>query len=485
MNIELGATLIKNEIVPLLKVFYPFEIFETGQDEQPTYRLHINETDIQVAYFNGVETNQVIKRIANIEGINLLEGKARKRRLKQALKVILYDLCSKVTGIRPEWGILTGIRPTKLAFNLFRDLKDLALVKKTLVSFYRLSEAKANLLIQVIQQEGPYMSTQGSFTSVYIGIPFCPSRCSYCTFTSYLPEKWMSAYESYVDVLIDEITPFKEAFKTCQSVYIGGGTPTALMPQDLERLLNVVRRYLGDRTIEFTVEAGRPDAISYGKLAIMKKYGVNRISINPQTMEDQTLRTVGRKHNAMDVKTCFYMARDLGFDSINMDMIIGLPGETSKEVSRTLEALTAMGPENITVHTLAFKRGSTLTKAAEDGLLSMAKDIETSLALAATSMSGNGYVPYYLYRQKNMIGNYENIGYTKPNAAGIYNMAIMEETDHILAFGAGAISKKVSCDGIERLDQPKDVVTYLNKIETIIEKKKDFFSDVYMTPTGQ
>lgn len=477
MYIYLNELSYKDGLLTLLKAFYPFEVFELTTYKQSTFGFVISTDQISVAYF--YEKNLTLEKCVSkneLMAIAALEGKAKASRIRVQLRGLTYDLLAQVTGIQLPWGILMGIRPTKLALKLYKTSGDYDSVKETLCKIYRLAPAKADLLIEVIQTEQPFLINNEESHSIYIGIPFCPSKCSYCTFPSYRSDQWPEAYASYTEVLIQELEAGKDWFKRCTSVYIGGGTPTSLAEPDFEALIKKVRGYLGQRQVEWTVEAGRPDSITKAKLEAMANFGVTRISINPQTMQGHTLERIGRNHQPEDIVNCFKMARDMGFDHINMDLILGLPGEKLVDIKRTFEALWRLDPESITVHTLAFKRGSKLSEAKEKYLSQGAEELQKCLEFVEKTMKVHGYIPYYLYRQKQMIGQFENIGYCKIGCENIYNIRIIEEVESIVAFGAGAISKRVTSNKIQRLEQPKDVRTYLKKIEIILQKKKDFFA---------
>lgn len=474
MNLYSNDATYNISLMNLLKVFYPLEDINITDYEQSTFRVTVGDHEAKVAYFSeGREDHRAFD--PSIHGdLKGLDEEAYNKALKTHLRGMLFDLCTELTGVKAHWGILTGIRPTKLALKLYRAKGNYSEAKEELMSLYRVSEDKADLLIDVIKTEEPYLRVDPARHSVYIGIPFCPSKCSYCTFTSFQADCWPEAFKQYVDVLIRELEAGKHWLENCYSIYLGGGTPTSLTEGDFAKLLKTIRALIGHRQIEFTVEAGRPDSITREKLLTMKKYGVNRISINPQTMQNGTLERIGRKHDAKAIVDCYNEAREVGFGHINMDLILGLPGEDEKDVGATLAQVIDLHPQSITVHTLAFKRGSKLSESRVEYAQGAA--IDRALRLVQETMTREGYHPYYLYRQKNMVGNYENVGYCQPGYESVYNIIIMEECTSIIAFGAGAISKRVDDNGIKRLDQPKDVQTYINNLIKIIEKKEKFFN---------
>lgn len=476
MIISVNDKLYEVETIAYLKVFYPLEEIVVGVDEQPLFKIDVSVSTIKVAYFDG--NKKPCQRVLSEEKAEIflgLEGKAKTSKGKLYLKQMIYELCSDLTGNIPPWGVLIGIRPTKLAFKLLRELKDTSLVEGQLMDTYKVSKQKTQLLMTVVGNEMPYLNYEAPLHSIYIGIPFCPSRCTYCSFTSYSKDRFKEAFESYTALLIKELQSFKAQFKNVRSIYIGGGTPTSLEEHDFDTLLKEVRGLLGNQDIEFTVEAGRVDSITVTKLESMKRYGVNRISINPQTCHDKTLARIGRSHTFAEVEDAYRTARSMGFDHINMDVILGLPEETIEDVKKTLKVITTMKPESITVHTLALKRGTILTQERKKYLDEMSQEISGMLAATSEILSENSYHGYYLYRQKNMVGNFENVGYCLDGRESIYNIHTMEEVESIYAFGAGAISKRVRGKKIKRMDQPKDVNVYREHLDDLIDKKHVFF----------
>ncbi len=403
---------------------------------------------------------------------------------KNSMKRILYDAMSRNTGKTLPWGTLTGIRPTKMAMeHINAGMKDddiLAFMKQA----YYISDEKGILSINIAELEKKILaqiSPENGY-SMYIDIPFCPTTCMYCSFTSNPIGKFAGMVPAYLDALEKEICATFELMseKKPDTLYIGGGTPTTLEPDQLERLFDILASKTDLSELkEFTVEAGRADSITREKLAVMKKYGVSRISVNPQTMKDETLRLIGRHHTVGQVYDAFRMARDCGFDNINMDIILGLPGEDDADVSNTVNEIKKLGPESLTVHSLAVKRASKLNRWIEENGISAMHNTDETMRIAERGALDCGMLPYYLYRQKNMSGNFENTGYAKPGRYGIYNILIMEEVQSIAALGAGSITKRVYPDGrrIERCDNVKDVALYIEKIDEMIEKKRKFFTD--------
>ena len=399
-----------------------------------------------------------------------------KDKAKAAFKHFLYETLCAETKMTLPWGNLTGIRPTKLAMELIERGASGEDVVLFLQKEHYVSPEKAALCLDIAMREKSILEQLDGENgySLYIGIPFCPTTCLYCSFTSYPVSVWEKRMDEYLDCLCREIDYVREAFvgKAPETLYIGGGTPTSLSPERLERLLHKLEETFPIKGLkEFTVEAGRADSITREKLQVIKRHHVTRISVNPQTMKEETLRIIGRRHTAAQVREAFIMAREEGFDNINMDLILGLPGENAEDVARTIGAVKKLAPDSLTVHSLALKRASRLNQWIEEN------GIET-MAIAAAGAKEMGMEPYYLYRQKNMSGNFENTGYAKPGKNGIYNILIMEEKQTILALGAGSISKRVYPDGrIERCENVKDVALYIEKIDEMIERKRRLLTD--------
>ena len=477
MNIRLDHVQYKTEVLSYLKVFYPLEKIEVNQNHQPLYEITIGSSYIEVVYC-GQDYCGDVRRYYDLDSEKGCENSDIIYTPKKTviLKAILYDLCSKVTGIVPAWGVLTGIRPSKLAYKLY-DIHGQKDAADILEKYYRVNPDKVKLLMKVVKVQKQLLGDSFLKHSVYIGIPFCPTRCSYCSFTSHEIKTQGRAYTEYVDMLIREMDAREEAFKDLRSIYIGGGTPTSLTEDDFDKLLCKTRALMGNQNIEFTVEAGRADTITEKKLLSMRRYGVNRISINPQTMQDETLTKIGRGHNVQTFIDCVDMARRLGFDHINMDIILGLPGEKILDVEDTIRKIMKLEPESLTIHTMALKRGARLIEDEKTYRKLMNNQIDGMLQISQGIMNEAGYGAYYLYRQKNMIGNYENIGYCKEGYGCIYNIHTMEEKESIVAFGAGAISKMVYGDRLIRKDHPKDVKTYLDNIDEIIAANKIFWEE--------
>ena len=397
---------------------------------------------------------------------------------KSALKRGVYHLLSDYTGTELPWGTLTGIRPTKIAMALLEEGATDEEIAHHMKRVYLTGDEKTKLSIEIAKREREILKDidYENGYSLYIGIPFCPTTCLYCSFTSYPMGKWAGRMDEYLDALFKEIDYTAEAFKDkkLNTVYIGGGTPTSLSAHQLDRLLTKVEEIFDFRWCqEFTVEAGRPDSITEDKLVAIRHHKVSRISINPQTMKQETLRLIGRRHTVEQIKEVYGLARKLGFDNINMDLILGLPGENIDDVRHTMEELKTMAPDNITIHSLAIKRAARLNLEWDKYESLLMENSSEVMGLTEAYCRSMGLEPYYLYRQKNMAGNFENVGYALPGKAGIYNILIMEEKQSIVALGAGSTSKAVFPGGrIERADNVKDVELYMSRVDEMIERKR-------------
>ena len=402
--------------------------------------------------------------------------------LKNRMKQGLYGLLSEWTGRALPWGILTGVKPVKLAVSILNAGRSRTETETILQDEYRLSPNKTDLLLETASREIELLSgdsRDGREWAIYIGIPFCPTRCAYCSFVSYDYHMLGDLMDRYVEALIEEIRACGElaAGRRITSLYMGGGTPTSLSAQQLDRVLTEAdRAFHLDQIPEATVEAGRPDTITVDKLKVLAAHGIGRISVNPQTMNQKTLDRIGRRHTVEDVIRAYEMARSEGFDNINMDLIMGLPGETVQDVQHTVQEIRRLAPDSLTVHSLAIKRSSRLK---ETGLYSdaPAEAIEQMLALGQETAAALGMKPYYLYRQKNMAGNFENTGYCTPGKECMYNIEIMEEKQNICAMGAGSVSKVYdpSRDRIDRISNVKNAGDYIGRLAEMIGRKRKGF----------
>ena len=393
------------------------------------------------------------------------------------MELAVFGVLTEILSIRPKWGVLTGIRPVKLAM----QLHDMGLseeeIRKKLKEERLVSDEKLDLLLTTMEHELEIRaSSRPNSVSLYISIPFCPSRCSYCTFTSHSVEKAAKLIPQYVELLCGELKDIAvlidEIGLHLETVYMGGGTPTVLTAKQLDRVLSTVNESFDMTGVrELTVEAGRPDTITAEKLAVLKKNGVGRISINPQTMDDEVLAAIGRKHTAEDVKNAFALAKTFDFDSINMDLISGLPGDNMEKFRKTIAEVIAMNPDNITLHTLTVKHGANLAPMAQSVFAATADAMNE---YAYGEFAKAGYFPYYLYRQKGTVDNLENVGFCKLGKEGIYNIFIMDETHTILSAGAGGVTKMKAPYNkkIERIFNFKYPYEYIERFELMNERKE-------------
>lgn len=399
----------------------------------------------------------------------------------EKFKAALYKKLAEDTGRTLPWGDLTGVRPCKIAVGMLESGCSDDDVLKTFRDTHFVSGEKAELALNIAHKEISLLDgiNYKDGYSLYIGIPFCPTTCLYCSFTSYPVSLGESVVEDYLKALYDEMRYVRAAFgdKRPDTIYVGGGTPTALSEIQLDRLLEMLDEcFDAGSAPEYTVEAGRPDSITRDKLNVLKRHGVGRISINPQTMNQKTLDIIGRRHTIKQVADAFDMARSCGFDNINMDLIMGLPGEEETDMIRTLDTIRAFSPESLTIHSLALKRAAALN-IQRDSYKSYSFNNTAGVIKAASECAASmGMEPYYMYRQKNMAGNFENVGYSIPGLECIYNILIMEEKQTIAACGAGASTKLVSHqeDGstvIERIENVKNVRDYIERIDEMIARK--------------
>lgn len=478
------------DIHSLVKAFYPEEtvkvltpmVAKDRREEWEKYIGFVMEMEEDHALIKVAETteNPELKEFAGQSfAWELTTGDMAAK--KNTLKQFLYKTLVQITGRTLPWGNLTGIRPTKIAMGLLEEGKSEKEIENFMMEEHFVSSKKALLSIDIAKREKELLSKihYDNGYSLYIGIPFCPTTCLYCSFTSNPICKWRDRVDEYIDCLIRELDYVKDDFsdKILDTIYIGGGTPTTLTDVQLDRLITAVKERLDlSHVKEFTVEAGRADSITEEKLLVLKKHGIDRISVNPQTMKDETLKLIGRQHTVAQVKDAFSLARKVGGFNINMDIILGLPGEKEEDVADTVAQIKELAPDSLTVHSLAIKRASRLAQWITENGMDTLKNTDATMEIAAKGAAEMGMHPYYLYRQKNMSGNFENVGYAKEGNFGIYNILIMEEKQTIVALGAGSITKRVFPDGrIERCENIKDVKLYLEKIEEMIERKRKLF----------
>lgn len=459
------AQTYRQTIFDVIRIFFPD--FQWAGTEEESVLMDIKTGEqawmLQIGSYRSV---------FSVQG---LDENQRRRLLKQQA----YHMLQKLTGASQHpWGIMTGIRPTKIVHRE-RDagLSETA-IRQKLQSDYLVNEEKTQLLLEVTRRQRPFLPDKQqakAMVSIYLSVPFCLTRCAYCSFPSFcLPKPALQ--KAYLDNLLAECQAVGRALSRqqigIQTVYIGGGTPTSLSAAQLERLLSGVQQYLGGASLaEFTVEAGRPDTISFEKLQLLHDYGVGRISINPQTFSQATLRSIGRQHTVQQIFDVYAMARQVGFDSINMDLITGLPGEAVADFAHSLRQIEQLQPENLTVHTLAVKRTAALkldvmSQQQNQIVQQMQEELQQWLIKQC-------YSPYYLYRQKHMVGDQENVGYCLPGKESIYNIQMMEERQTILGLGVGSASKYVNSDDwtLQQTNNPKDLYYYNQRITELIDKK--------------
>ncbi|MBQ4109317.1 MAG: coproporphyrinogen dehydrogenase HemZ [Clostridia bacterium] len=446
-------------------------------------------------YFSEEKDNKIISELTDNKVLTtiILDGKTYYgecsfdsghpllKKIESVLKLSFINAAEQITKINLPWGILTGIRPSKMVCDLRKENYSDEYIRKIFKEDLKVSESKTELMFQAAEyEEATAKNTKSTDISVYIGIPFCPSRCAYCSFIS-KTYKNDSIINDYLDALIKEIETVSEILKNkalnVKTIYVGGGTPTTLNAVQLEKMLFHINSKLDlSHLEEFTVECGRPDTITEEKLSVLSKYKVDRISINPQTLNNDTLKAIGRSHSVEDFFTAYNSAKKFGFKAINTDLIAGLPGESLEDFKFTLDKITELSPENITVHTLSVKRAAKMIDSKFD-IITEKTEADKMLDYANTKLKDNNYEPYYLYRQKNTLNNLENTGYTKKGSACAYNIIIMQEIGSIISLGGGGVNKIIfpKTNEIKRLRNPKDGDEYIKNIENIIKKKYDFF----------
>ena len=477
IQIQCKETLYTYNLYHITKAFFPnAEIKQCVDAEQePLVRIELDDGSCFLLDAKEFEENQ---------------KKEDAQEKKKIVTKMVYRFLSGKTGQEMAWGMLTGVRPTKLAMHQMENGMNETQATAFLQEVYCVSEKKARLAVDIACREKALLGKLDYLNgfSLYVGIPFCPSICSYCSFSSSPIDVWSPRMDDYLKALCIELHHIAKETegKTLNTIYIGGGTPTTLTAKQLEKLLNVVDELFlneerGAELLEYTVEAGRPDSITKEKLEVICSHPVTRISVNPQTMQQKTLDLVGRKHSVQAVKDIFHLARELGFDNINMDLIAGLPGENAEDMRDTLRQIEELSPDSLTVHSLAIKRAARMAQ--EQPVRDLHTEITEMVEDAAKTAEKLGLVPYYLYRQKNIAGNFENVGYAKADKAGIYNILIMEEKQTIYAAGAGATTKIVLPEKIKtengketnliRIENVKNIEEYIARIDEMIKRKSN------------
>lgn len=415
--------------------------------------------------------------VSRVKLDQLTDELTRNRLLQRILKQSFYKAAVACTGVQPPWGALTGIRPAKLASKAMKEGRTEAQTRRLFQNEFFVSPERTELALDAARASlAAERKLEKQDISLYVGIPFCPTRCAYCSFVSADVKRALKLVEPYLDALEQEIDAaadyLRQADSTVRTIYIGGGTPTTLSAPQLERLITRLRQKLDlSRLAEFTVEAGRPDTITADKMKVLHDLEVDRVSVNPQSMRDEVLAAMGRSHSAGDIFRAYDIVRQSGIPIVNMDLIAGLPRDTVEGFRYTLDTVLALDPENITVHTLALKKGARLMMEREG--LPTGEETSAMLDYAWDSLRRNGQEPYYLYRQKYMSGALENIGWCKPGTEGLYNICIMEELHSILALGAGGSTKLTdpATGRVVRITNPKYPQQYIERIDQICQDK--------------
>lgn len=459
MNITLNNESFRYDVHGLVKAFCPKE------------ELNYNIISVNDPKFNISFTDESSLLVIIDEDL----AKDRKE-AKNVFKRQLYTILSEKTKRSLPWGTLTGIRPVKIPSKLLRQGKTDDEISSYMYDTYFVSEKKRNLAIEIAKNE--YSLFERAFkdeeltdsVSLYVGIPFCPSICAYCSFSSYPFRVYENKVSDYLSALFKELKTIGDRLsKPVKTVYIGGGTPSTLNPEQLKQLCDIINSSFNlSKCYEFSCECGRPDSITEEKLKALKSGGVTRISINPQTMNRKTLKLIGRAHSPEDVEDAFEVASNIGFSSINCDLIAGLPEETGEEIKFTLNKIKKLNPDNVTVHSLAIKRAADINLNWEGFSSKLSED---DYRLFEDAVRDMGQSPYYLYRQKQIAGNFENVGYSTPGLECLYNCLIMGEYQDIIACGAGAVSKFLGSGKPERVKNVKDVDEYIKRIDELIERK--------------
>jgi oxygen-independent coproporphyrinogen III oxidase len=416
--------------------------------------------------------------------------KEKFKQIKNAVAHVYLKLLQNWTGIIQKWGILTGIRPTKLLHRKVQEGIPQEIAHQQLKDDYLITDEKINLMQQIVDRQLaiiPDLYSLQNEVSIYIGIPFCPTKCAYCTFPAYAINGRQGSVDSFLGGLHYEIKKIGEWLKAkgvrITTVYYGGGTPTSITAEEMDMLYEEMYASFPEveKIREITVEAGRPDTITPEKLEVLKKWKIDRISINPQSYTQETLKAIGRHHTVTETIDKYHLAREMGMNNINMDLIIGLPGEGIAEFTHSLAETEKLMPESLTVHTLSFKRASEMTKNKDKYKVAGREEVEQMMNLATEWTDSHGYVPYYLYRQKNILGNLENVGYAFPSQESIYNIMIMEEQQTIIGLGCGAASKFIDQETgkITQFANPKDPKTYNESFEAYTEEKIKILDEIF------
>lgn len=479
INIRLEGHHFEHDVFELVRVFFPSMTINILREQRGSFHglflESIYDEESQTALAILTESKEELAReMVSIEQFNCLN--LLKNPEVKLIKSAIYKVLSGYTGKILPWGIMTGIRPVKVAHSIIEKGISHEDGIKCLTELFKVSENNANIMYDIADRQSKYLVFDEKSFSLYVNIPFCPSRCIYCSFPTVIYDRYKDFVGEYVDKLLEEIELTKDLMegKKLSTVYIGGGTPSSIPVKELQRIIQKIKEVFGEpKTGEFTVECGRADTISTPLIRMLVENGVNRISINPQSLVDDTLTRIGRNHSEKDVFEAYNLSRRLGMQIINMDLIIGLPGEDEEDVKNTLKKLEKMDPENLTIHTLSVKKGSDLNKKG-DIILEDSNVVRNMLDITQAYAVESDYYPYYLYRQKNILGNFENIGYSKFGFECIYNIISMEEAQTIVGVGMGAVSKFYfpEEDRIERIANFKSVEEYVNRFYEQIRRKE-------------
>ncbi len=486
MKLIINGDISQYYVQTLCLIFFPGSKFSENEeitDDVPVVKVDFVE--------NGglLMANATIRLGDAVARGSCIEARKKKKTYVDLAKVVvgkaLFEAGTNFFAHTPSWGILTGIRPSKIARKIFDEGYDAVQIRKILRNEYLLSTKKAALLTNVTLNEAKIISElQKDSCSLYISIPFCPTRCAYCSFISYATKRLLSMIPEYLERLLLDLDGVFEVIKErnlrLSTVYIGGGTPTTLTAEQLDILLSKIEEHTDVSLLEeYTLEAGRPDTIDAEKIRVIKEHGVTRISINPQTLNDAVLEGIGRRHTAADFFKAFELAREGGIKYINTDLIAGLPGEGYRSFSKSVDEVLALRPENFTVHTFCVKKAADVAKFGADVYSSAGGDVQKCVDYSQLRAKSAGYLPYYLYKQRNTVGNLENVGFALPECEGRYNIYIMEELQTIFAVGAGSVTKMVNREHgmIERYFMPKYPYEYLSS-ENGEEIRREYFDKI-------
>ena len=496
MILNVSGDISRYYVETLCLVFFPGETFGEGEvpgPGVPEISVTVLEDDQVSTAYVSIKLND--KTSEATETVHKDEPTMIATHACIAVGRALFAAGKSLLDHTPPWGILTGVRPAKVAASLFANGNGVLKAKKILRDEYFLNPQKAALAVAVASNERKIIKRVGKQTcSLYISIPFCPSRCAYCSFVSYTTPRLLSMIDDYIEAMLCELDRTLDAINRLglklTTVYIGGGTPTTLSAKQLERLLGHVADSIDVSTLdEYTLEAGRPDTITEEKLSVAKRFGVTRISVNPQTLNDDILRDIGRAHTVEDFRKAYRIARDSGIRDINVDLIAGLPGDDFKNFSSTLDEIITLSPSNITVHTFCVKKAADLLRENSEVYSIRGGDTAKCVSYAQLNTKFAGYKPYYMYRQKNTVGNLENVGFALEGRESLYNIYMMEEVQTIFAVGAGAVTKLVDYNPsnaqsrIKRIFNPKYPYEYLERAsvsvydDSLYQMAREFFGE--------